>query len=80
LAARQGDTTTAFAAAFLWHFRKSSHWPVEADFATGDKAAPISEEMNRRLNFSAGGSEFCRRRFGRRPIFALRVFPIRELF
>lgn len=45
----QGDTTTAFAAAFVAFQEKIRVGHVEAGLRTGDKLHPFPEEMNRRL-------------------------------
>jgi len=45
----QGDTTTAFAAAFVAFQEKIRVGHVEAGLRTGDKLRPFPEEMNRRL-------------------------------
>ncbi|HLK06201.1 MAG TPA: UDP-N-acetylglucosamine 2-epimerase (non-hydrolyzing) [Candidatus Acidoferrum sp.] len=45
----QGDTTTAFAAAFVGFQEKIRIAHVEAGLRTGDKLRPFPEEMNRRL-------------------------------
>jgi len=45
----QGDTTTAFAAAFVAFQEKIRIGHVEAGLRTGDKLRPFPEEMNRRL-------------------------------
>jgi UDP-N-acetylglucosamine 2-epimerase (non-hydrolysing) len=45
----QGDTTTAFASAFVAFQEKIRIGHVEAGLRTGDKSRPFPEEMNRRL-------------------------------
>ena len=45
----QGDTTTAFAAAFVAFQERMQLGHVEAGLRTGDKHHPFPEEMNRRL-------------------------------
>jgi len=45
----QGDTTTAFAAAFVAFQEKIRVGHVEAGLRTGDKLRPFPEEMNRQL-------------------------------
>lgn len=45
----QGDTTTAFASAFVAFQEKIRIGHVEAGLRTGDKHRPFPEEMNRRL-------------------------------
>jgi UDP-N-acetylglucosamine 2-epimerase (non-hydrolysing) len=45
----QGDTMTAFAAAFCAHLERISVGHVEAGLRTGDRFDPFPEEMNRRL-------------------------------
>src|SRR5215471_6482164 len=45
----QGDTTTAFAAAFVAFQEKIRVGHVEAGLRTGDKLRPFPEEMNRHL-------------------------------
>src|SRR5258707_6330009 len=46
----QGDTTTAFAAAFVAFQEKVRVGHVEAGLRTGDKLRPFPEEMNRHLS------------------------------
>jgi UDP-N-acetylglucosamine 2-epimerase (non-hydrolysing) len=45
----QGDTMTAFAAAFCAHLERIAVGHVEAGLRTGDRFNPFPEEMNRRL-------------------------------
>src|SRR5215467_6024180 len=55
----QGDTTTAFAAAFVAFQEKIRVGHVEAGLRTFDKLRPFPEEMNRRLTSSLADLNFA---------------------
>ncbi|MBS1839700.1 MAG: UDP-N-acetylglucosamine 2-epimerase (non-hydrolyzing) [Acidobacteria bacterium] len=55
----QGDTTTAFSAAFVAFQEKIRVGHVEAGLRTGDKHHPFPEEMNRRLISSLADLNFA---------------------
>lgn len=55
----QGDTTTAFAAAFAAFNRKIKVGHVEAGLRSGDALSPFPEELNRRLISQLATFHFC---------------------